>query len=174
GHWLRSTIKLWIQQNRGARHADTPSHSVCKGNVKHEMGKPVPGGVVQSPLPRQHIGHPARLDGRQLLFLNRGLHTLVDFVFRLPSQYKFCPYQSDRQNRSCGWRIKAERAPILRVPKLGTVECASPCAFYDADKAVRAFDHSFIAMTSEDHNCGVLGNGRRRRASGQSNLSVSI
>src|SRR5579864_8647618 len=121
GDWLGSTIKLWIQQNRGTRHACTPSHSVCQGKVKHEMGNPVPGGVVQAPLPRHHIAHPARFEGRQLLVL-KFFDAVDDLSFGQPSQYQVCPLQSEWQNRSCGWRIKAERAPILGVPKLGTVE----------------------------------------------------
>jgi len=121
GHWLRSTIKVCIQQNRGAGRVCTPSHSVFQGNVEHEMGKPVPGAVVKVSLLGQHIGHSARLEGRQFFVLNRGLHTLVDFIFRFSSQCQFCPHQSDRQHRSCCWWIKANRASILRVPKLGTV-----------------------------------------------------
>src|SRR6185369_12089835 len=170
GHWLRSTIKVWIQQNRGARHACTPSHSVCHGNVKHEMRKPVPGAVVQSPLLPHHISHRARLEGRQPLVLKCLLDTVHDLSFGQPSQCQVCPLQSDWQNRSCGLRIKAAWTPILSVPKLGTVERTHPCAFYDADKAVLAFHRRFITMPSENHNCGVAGNGRRRGRPCQSNL----
>src|SRR6267154_5232606 len=82
GHWLRSTIKVWIHQNRRVRRACTPSLSVFQWNVKHEMGETVPAAVVKAPLLRQHIGHRAGLALRQFLFLNRGLHALMDFIFR--------------------------------------------------------------------------------------------
>src|SRR5262252_10416368 len=81
GHWLRSTVKVWTQQNREvrAKRACTPSLSVFHGNIKHEMGNAVPASAVKESLLRQHIGHPVRLDGRQFPFLNRGLHSLVHF-----------------------------------------------------------------------------------------------
>src|ERR1700686_825969 len=173
GDWLRSTIKLWIQQNRGARHAGTRSHRVRQGNVKHEMGNPVPGRFVQAPLRRDHVAHPARLECRQLLVL-KFFDAVDDLIFGQPGQYQVCPLQSEWQNRSCGWWIKAERAPVLRIPKLGTVELPHPCAFYDADKAVLAFHRSFITMPPEDHNRGVAGNGRRSRCPCQIDLGVSI
>jgi hypothetical protein len=151
GHWLRSTIKVWIRKNRGASHVCPPSHIVRHGNVKHKMRNPVPGTVVQSPLLRHHIGHRARLEGWQLLVLKCLFDTVHDLSFGQPSQCQVCPLQSDWQNRSCGLRIKAARTPILGVPKLGTVERAHPCAFYDADKAVLAFHRSFIVSVWPTH-----------------------
>jgi hypothetical protein len=49
------------------------------------MGTAVPAFAVKEPLLRLHIGHPARLGGRQLPFLNRGLHTLVHSAFDFPA-----------------------------------------------------------------------------------------
>src|SRR6266404_5371074 len=46
GYWLRCAPKLWIQHNRGARQIRTPNLGICEGNVKHQMRKPMPGGVV--------------------------------------------------------------------------------------------------------------------------------
>jgi len=34
----------------------------------------------------------------------------------------------------------------VRVPKLGTVEWAHPCAFYHTDKTVLALDGGFVAV----------------------------
>src|SRR5580700_5105254 len=138
------------------------------------MGKPGPGAVVQVPLLRQHIGHPARLKGRQFLFLNRGLHTLINFISRFSRQYEFCHHEKDRQHRPRGRRIITIRAATPGVPKFGTVEFAHPSAFHDADKAVRAFNGSFIAILSEDHNCGVVGNGWRSRASSQGDFGIAV
>src|SRR5215472_17682615 len=123
GHWLRSTIKVGTQQNRevGAKLACTPSVSVFHGNIKHEMGSAVPAFAVKESLLRQHIGHPARLEGRQFPFLNRGLHTLVHFSFRFSSQCQSCPDQSDRQHCPGSLRVVANRTAPPRVPKLGTV-----------------------------------------------------
>src|SRR5271170_5020156 len=102
------------------------------------MGKPVPEAVVKVPLLRQHTDHPARLDGRQFLFLNRGLHAFIDFIFRFSSQYQFCPHENDRQHRSSGRGIEAIRTATLGVPKPWTLEPVHPCALYAADKAVLA------------------------------------
>src|SRR5215469_1386408 len=73
-----------------------------------------------------------------------------------------------------GLRVIAGRAATLRVPKLGMVESGRPQATYHADKAVRAFRRGFIAVLSEDQNRRILGNGWRRRAASESDLSVSI
>src|SRR5580700_5197692 len=177
GHWLRSTIKVCSQQNRGvsAKRCCTPSVSVFHGNIKHEMGRAVPASAVKEPLLRQHVGHRARLEGRQFPFLNRGLHTLVHFSFRFSSQCQSCPDQKDRQQRPGSLRVVANRTAPLRVPKLGTVfELVHPRAVYVADKAVLAFDSSFVAIPSQDQNCGIVGNGWRSRASRQGDLSVAI
>ncbi len=58
--------------------------SVFHGNVKHEMGSAVPAYAVKEPLLRLHIGHRARLEGRQFPFLNRGLHTYRDTALPTP------------------------------------------------------------------------------------------
>src|SRR5262249_20061009 len=72
-------------------------------------------------------------------------------------------------------RVVANRTMPLRVPKLGTVvELVPPRAVYIADKAVRAFDGSFIAMPSEDHNRGVLGNGWWSRGPCQGDLVIAV
>src|SRR5215472_1325727 len=174
GHWLRITIEVRSQVNLGLRCACTPALSVFHGNVKHEMGSAVPAFAVKESLLRKHIGHRARLEGRQFPFLNRGLHTLFHFSFRLSSQCQFCPNRKDRHQRLGSLRVVANRTMPLRVPKLGTVfELVHP-AVYIADKAVRTLDGSFKAMPSEDQNGGVLANGWGSRASSHSNLRVSI
>src|SRR5580692_6646145 len=163
GYWLRSTIKVCSEQNGGvsAKRGCAPTVSVFHGNIKHEMGSAVAASAVKESLLRQHIGHPARLEGRQFPFLNRVLHTLVHFSFRFSSQCQSCPNQKDRQHRPGSRRVVAIRTEPLRVPKLGTVfELVHPWAFYDADKAVLTFDCSFIALFAEDHDGGIVGNRR--------------
>src|SRR6202046_3612030 len=176
GHWLRSTIKMCSQQNRGvsAKRGCTPSVSVFHGAIKHEMGRAVPASAVKKPLLREHIGHPARLEGGQFPSLNRGPHTLVPFIFRFSLQSQFRPYKCDRQQPPASLRVVANRTEPLRVPKLRTVfELVHPRAVYVADKAVLAFDRSFIALPSEDHNCGVLRKGWRSRASRQGDFGIA-
>src|ERR1043166_5327587 len=155
GHWLRSTIKVWIGKNRRASLVCPPSHIVSYGNVKHKMWNPVSGAVVQSPLLRHHVTHCARLEGRQFLVLNCGSYTFLYPFSRFSSQDQVCPLQSDLQNGSGGLGIKAGGTSIFSVPKFWTVELTHPCAFYDTDKAVLAFHRSFITMRPEDHNRGV-------------------
>src|SRR5580698_10116386 len=102
------------------------------------MGHVVPAFIGQIRLLGHHVAHSARVEVRQLLFLNRGLDALLDFIFRFSSQYQLRPHPSERQHRSSGGRIVANRAAILWIPKLGTVEWTHPRAFYDADKTVFA------------------------------------
>src|ERR1700722_5996077 len=87
-------LKVWIRKNRGASLVCTPSHIVRHGNVKHKMGNPVPGAVVQSPLPRHHIGHRTRLEAWQILVLKCLFDTLHDLSLGQPSQCQVCPLQS--------------------------------------------------------------------------------
>jgi hypothetical protein len=112
---------------------------------------------------------------RALSPIRRGFHTLVHLSFRSSSQCQFCPSpnQSYRQHRPGSLRVVANRTAPLRVPKLGTVfELIHPRAVYVADKAVRAFDRGFIAIPSEVHNRGVLGNVWRSRAPRQGDPSL--
>src|ERR1700722_19659199 len=88
-------LKVWIRKNRGASHVCPPSQIVRHGNVKHKMGNPVPGAVVQSPLLRHHIGHRARLEGRQFLVLKCFFDTVHDLSSGQPSQCQVGPLQSD-------------------------------------------------------------------------------
>src|SRR5215472_10245802 len=166
GHWLRITIEVRSYVNLGLRYVRTPGLSVFHGNIKHEMGSAVPAFAVKESLLRKHKGHCARLEGRQFPSLDRGLQPLFHFSFRFSSQCQFCPNQKDRHQRLGSLRVVADRTMPLRVPKLRTVfELVHPRAVYVADKAVRAFDGSFIAIFSEDQDCGILSNRWRSRAS---------
>src|SRR5215469_11573957 len=175
GQWFRITIEVRSQVNLGLSCACTPGLSVFHGNIKHEMGSAVPAFAVKESLLRKHKGHRAGLEGGQFPALHSGLQPLFDFSFRFSSQCQFRPDQKDRHQRLGSLRVVTNRTTPLRVPKLGTVfELVHPRAVYVADKAVRAFDGSFIAIFPEDQDGGVLGNRWRSRASSQSNLGVSI
>src|SRR5215470_18018306 len=74
------------------------------------------------------------------------------------------------QNRtSCG-RVVAIRPAYFWTPKLGVIEeVVRKTSFHGTYKTVLAFDRSFVAMTSEDHNFCVAGYSLRGSASRQSN-----
>ena len=146
------------QQNRGVG-AGAGLHPKCERlsrEHKHEMGRALPASAATTLASTAYTPSPVSRGGSSLV-LNRGLHALLHFPFRFSSQRQLCPDQKDRHQRLGSLRVVANRTAPRWVPKLGTVfELVHPRAVYVADKAVRAFDGSFIAMSSEDHNCGVL------------------
>src|SRR5579862_9889050 len=68
---LRSTMKLWTQENRRARQIRAPRITACERSIKHQVGNPMPAIVRQVPFLRQHVGHSSRLEGRQSFFVER-------------------------------------------------------------------------------------------------------
>src|SRR6202451_4158875 len=112
------------------------------------MGNPVPGGVVKVPLTRHHVGHCARLQGRQF-FLVVYLDTLDDLSLGKSSQYQFSPLVSEGQDGSGGRRIEGERTAHPGIPTSGVVEWGHPRSFDDTHETVIEIECGFVAIPPE-------------------------
>ncbi len=148
-------MKLWTQQNRRARQIGAPRITAWEGNVKHQVGNPVPAIVCQVPLLRQHVGHPSAVQGRQLFIVER-LDTVDDLGLGKPRQYQLSPLESKWQNASCGWRIEADRTSQLGVPEFRGVEPGHPRSLHQTYETVLPFDRGFVTMPPKDQDLGIL------------------
>ena len=164
---------LTAQDGRAGR-VGAPGRGFRLRHEKHQMRKPAPILVAQVLLLRHHVAHRAVVRPRQHLPVESGLDVLEHLCLRLPGQDELRLFPDDRQRRSHGGRVEADRGPQLRIPEIGILDSRGPRARHHTYETVLAFGRRLVTLLSENEDLGVLRNGFRGGGPRQRDLGVPL